>query len=69
MDRKINNETLESRIGAMEGKILVKINQTLDEDGMKRVKLSNDLKMSITNTEDAMKDKYASIERALQDLL
>jgi hypothetical protein len=34
------------------------MNSILDEDGMKRVKLTNDLIMNVQNSENNFKDKY-----------
>lgn len=48
--------------------MLGKINLILDEDAMKRVKLTNDLIMNLKNTENGFKDKYVGIEKALGEL-
>lgn len=69
LERKINMETLDAKIGGVEAKLLGKINVILDEDGMKRVKLTNDLIMNVQNTENGFKDKYDVLERVLADLM
>ena len=43
-------ETLDSKIDGIETKLLGRVNGILDEDGMKRVKLTNDLIMNLQNT-------------------
>lgn len=45
------------------------MNSILDEDGMKRVKLTNDLIMNVQNSENKFKDKYDIMERVLADLM
>lgn len=69
LERKINMETLDAKIGGIETKLLGKITSILDDDGMKRVKLTNDLIMNMQNTENNLKDKYEIMEKALADLM